>query len=77
MAFRLSAGRTVSFVSSLRVVSAELSVFLKLSVASEEFFVILKVYCVASYTICTGRDSTAFSTATRISSIVVEHGVTA
>ena len=77
IALPLSAGRMVRFMLSLRVFSAALSVFLKLSLGHEELFVILTVSCLASSAISTDRDSTAFSTPASMSSIGVEHGATA
>jgi hypothetical protein len=73
----LSAGRMVRFTLSFRVFSAALSVFLKLCLGREEFFIILTVSCLTSSAISTDRDSTAFSTPARMSSMGVERGVTA
>ena len=76
VAFSLSAGRIVSFVLTLSALNAELSVFVKLYLGRGELYIILKVSCMATSTISTGRESTAFSTPARMSSLVVVHGVT-
>ena len=61
VALPLSAGRMVSSVFFFKVLSASLSALIKLSLGLEELFIILTVSCLASSTIFTGTDCTAFS----------------
>ena len=70
MPLPLFAGRMARSVFFFKVRNASLSAFVKLSLGLEELFIFLRVSCLASSTISTGRDCTALSTPIQHS----EHG---
>jgi len=77
VALPLSAGRMLRWVLFFSVLSAALSVLVRLSLVLEAVLIILTVSCLASSAFSTGKVKTAFSTLARISSMGTARAATA